>query len=176
MTMVGQAVTGVVEGAFGAGYVLNVRIGNSNTTLRGVVLEPGHYIPVGTAGANLKYASPKVVSSVPPDVLLPVIPSNGQPSSSQMPSDASQAASVLPPVQPRPAGQIPIVINPNLGTKLHKKVCRMKMLHQKMAPPRLKKEKSACNKWSYRWPALQDHQRFRTKMVRMHEEMKREHE
>ncbi|XP_022886544.1 uncharacterized protein LOC111402458 [Olea europaea var. sylvestris] len=44
--MVGQAVTGVVEATFDAGYVLTVRIGNSNTTLRGIVFKPGHYVPV----------------------------------------------------------------------------------------------------------------------------------
>lgn len=44
--MVGQAVTGVVEVTFAAGYILNVRIGNSNTTLRGVVLKPGHCVPI----------------------------------------------------------------------------------------------------------------------------------
>ncbi|KAL0406927.1 UNVERIFIED_CONTAM: hypothetical protein Slati_4006600 [Sesamum latifolium] len=45
-SMVGQAVTGVVEATFDAGYLLSVRIGNSNTNLRGVVFKPGHFIPV----------------------------------------------------------------------------------------------------------------------------------
>lgn len=44
--MVGQTVTGVVEATFDAGYLLTVRIGNSTTSLRGVVFKPGHYIPV----------------------------------------------------------------------------------------------------------------------------------
>ncbi|KAI3466245.1 hypothetical protein Pfo_022908 [Paulownia fortunei] len=44
--MVGQAVTGVVEATFDAGYLLTVRIGNSTTNLRGVVFKPGHYVPV----------------------------------------------------------------------------------------------------------------------------------
>ncbi|CAI9755048.1 unnamed protein product [Fraxinus pennsylvanica] len=44
--MVGEAVTGVVEATFDAGYILNVRIGDSNTILRGVVLKPGHYVPI----------------------------------------------------------------------------------------------------------------------------------
>ncbi|KAK6934449.1 hypothetical protein RJ641_034604 [Dillenia turbinata] len=44
--MVGQVVTGVVEAAFDAGYLLNVRVGNSNTTLRGVVFKPGSFVPV----------------------------------------------------------------------------------------------------------------------------------
>ncbi|XVF70642.1 hypothetical protein PTKIN_Ptkin11bG0179000 [Pterospermum kingtungense] len=44
--MVGQAVYGVIETAFDAGYLLTVRVGNSDTTLRGVVFKPGHYVPV----------------------------------------------------------------------------------------------------------------------------------
>lgn len=44
--MIGQAVTGVVETAFDAGYVLSVRIGDSNTNFRGVVFKPGHFDPV----------------------------------------------------------------------------------------------------------------------------------
>ncbi|KAH6764361.1 hypothetical protein C2S51_015610 [Perilla frutescens var. frutescens] len=45
-SMVGQAVSGVVEATFDAGYLLTVRIGNSTTKLRGVVFKPGHYAPV----------------------------------------------------------------------------------------------------------------------------------
>ncbi|XVE80376.1 hypothetical protein DITRI_Ditri14bG0135000 [Diplodiscus trichospermus] len=44
--MVGQAVSGVIEAAFDAGYLLTVRVSNSDTTLRGVVFKPGHYVPV----------------------------------------------------------------------------------------------------------------------------------
>ncbi|XWS27847.1 hypothetical protein CRYUN_Cryun25bG0014900 [Craigia yunnanensis] len=44
--MVGQAVYGVIEAAFDAGYLLTVIVGNSDTTLRGVVFKPGHYVPV----------------------------------------------------------------------------------------------------------------------------------
>ncbi|XP_073297203.1 uncharacterized protein [Primulina huaijiensis] len=47
--MVGQPVTGVVEATFDAGYLLTVRIGNSDTNLRGVVFKPGHVIPVTAA-------------------------------------------------------------------------------------------------------------------------------
>ncbi|XP_009802450.1 protein METABOLIC NETWORK MODULATOR 1-like [Nicotiana tabacum] len=47
--MIGQAVTGVVEAAFDAGYLLSVRIGDSNTNYRGVVFKPGHYVPVTAA-------------------------------------------------------------------------------------------------------------------------------
>nr|XP_043619347.1 uncharacterized protein LOC122591191 [Erigeron canadensis]XP_043619348.1 uncharacterized protein LOC122591191 [Erigeron canadensis] len=44
--MIGQTVTGVVEATFDAGYLLAVRIGNSNITLRGAVFKPGHTAPV----------------------------------------------------------------------------------------------------------------------------------
>nr|GMC47464.1 uncharacterized protein LOC109190478 isoform X1 [Ipomoea batatas] len=44
--MVGKAVTGIVEAVFDAGYLLSVRIGDSNTSLRGIVFKPGHYVPI----------------------------------------------------------------------------------------------------------------------------------
>ncbi|KAL7593872.1 hypothetical protein Lser_V15G35351 [Lactuca serriola] len=44
--MIGQTVTGVVEATFEAGYLLAVRIGNSNITLRGAVFKPGHTAPI----------------------------------------------------------------------------------------------------------------------------------
>ncbi|XP_028767850.1 uncharacterized protein LOC114725502 [Neltuma alba] len=44
--MLGKVVTGVIEGCFGGGYLLNVRIGDSPTYLRGVVFQPGQYVPV----------------------------------------------------------------------------------------------------------------------------------
>ncbi|XP_044497781.1 uncharacterized protein LOC123219889 [Mangifera indica] len=44
--MVGQVVHGVIEAAFDAGYLLAVKVGNTETTLRGVVFKPGHYVPV----------------------------------------------------------------------------------------------------------------------------------
>lgn len=46
--MVGKAVSGVVEAAFDAGYLLSVRVDDSDTTLRGVVFKPGRYVPVST--------------------------------------------------------------------------------------------------------------------------------
>lgn len=44
--MVGQVVSGVIEAGFDAGYLLSVRVANSDATLRGVVFKPGHYSPV----------------------------------------------------------------------------------------------------------------------------------
>ncbi|CAN0914024.1 Protein METABOLIC NETWORK MODULATOR 1 [Linum grandiflorum] len=44
--MLGQPVHGVIEAVFDAGYLLSVRVGNSDTYLKGVVFKPGSYIPV----------------------------------------------------------------------------------------------------------------------------------
>ncbi|XP_004500054.1 uncharacterized protein [Cicer arietinum] len=44
--MVGQVVSGVIEAAFDAGFLLSVRVGNSDTTLRGLVFKPGRFVPV----------------------------------------------------------------------------------------------------------------------------------
>ncbi|KAI5333721.1 hypothetical protein L3X38_023853 [Prunus dulcis] len=44
--MVGTIVSGVIDGAFDGGYLLSVRVGNSHTTLRGVVFKPGRYTSV----------------------------------------------------------------------------------------------------------------------------------
>lgn len=53
--MIGQAVTGVVEAAFDAGYLLSVRIGDSNTNYRGIVFKPGHFVPVTAANDVAPY-------------------------------------------------------------------------------------------------------------------------
>ncbi|KAL0734750.1 hypothetical protein Bca4012_010960 [Brassica carinata] len=44
--MVGQHVTGVIEATFEAGFLLSVKLGNSDTVLRGVVFRPGRCEPV----------------------------------------------------------------------------------------------------------------------------------
>ncbi|TKY46869.1 hypothetical protein E2542_SST28918 [Spatholobus suberectus] len=44
--MVGQLVSGVIEAVFDAGYLLSVRVGDSDTTLRGLVFKPGRYVPI----------------------------------------------------------------------------------------------------------------------------------
>ncbi|XP_021755766.1 uncharacterized protein LOC110720969 isoform X1 [Chenopodium quinoa] len=45
-SVIGQIVTGVIEAVFDAGYLLSVRVGDSDTSLRGIVFKPGHYVPV----------------------------------------------------------------------------------------------------------------------------------
>ncbi|KAI4306094.1 hypothetical protein L6164_029402 [Bauhinia variegata] len=44
--MVGQAVSGVIEAVFDAGYLLCVKVENSDTILRGLVFKPGSYVPI----------------------------------------------------------------------------------------------------------------------------------
>ncbi|KAJ8527676.1 hypothetical protein K7X08_015127 [Anisodus acutangulus] len=118
--MIGQAVTGVIEATLDAGYVLSVRIGDSNTNFRGIVFKPGHFDPV-TAENDVASTvrnqvqvhghdrslnrpqlnvSPPTAPSVPlvgdrgavvPVVLQPVNPINGFPPSTQAPPDSSQA-------------------------------------------------------------------------------------
>ncbi|KAG2684272.1 hypothetical protein I3760_10G069400 [Carya illinoinensis] len=47
--MVGQVVTGVIEGSFDAGYLLNVKVGDTDTHLRGVAFLPGRFTPITAA-------------------------------------------------------------------------------------------------------------------------------
>lgn len=47
--MVGQMVSGVIEGSFDAGYLLNVKVGDTDTQLRGVVFLPGRFTPITAA-------------------------------------------------------------------------------------------------------------------------------
>ncbi|CAL9226352.1 unnamed protein product [Arabidopsis halleri] len=44
--LVGKVVTGVVEGSFDAGYLLNVNVKDSDTKLRGLVFIPGRVNPI----------------------------------------------------------------------------------------------------------------------------------
>lgn len=46
VSLIGQQVTGVLDGSFDAGYLLSVRVGNTDTVLRGVVFGPGLSVPL----------------------------------------------------------------------------------------------------------------------------------
>ncbi|CAA7048570.1 unnamed protein product [Microthlaspi erraticum] len=46
VNLVGQMVSGVVEGSFDAGYLLNVKVNDSDIKLRGVVFVPGKVTPI----------------------------------------------------------------------------------------------------------------------------------
>lgn len=48
-TLVGQSVHGVLDGSFDAGYLLMVRVGDTDTVLRGVVFDPGLSVPISKA-------------------------------------------------------------------------------------------------------------------------------
>ncbi|XP_022723487.1 uncharacterized protein LOC111280404 [Durio zibethinus] len=54
--VVGQMVSGVIEGSFDAGYLLNVKVGDTNTHLRGVIFLPGRFTPVSAANDVARYA------------------------------------------------------------------------------------------------------------------------
>ncbi|CAM6009024.1 unnamed protein product [Sphagnum balticum] len=45
-TLIGQPVTGVLDGSFDAGYLLSVRVGNTDTILHGAVFGPGLSLPI----------------------------------------------------------------------------------------------------------------------------------
>lgn len=47
--MLGQIVSGVIDGTFDAGYFLSVKLGNNATTLRGLIFEPGRFSPITAA-------------------------------------------------------------------------------------------------------------------------------
>nr|XP_009789021.1 PREDICTED: uncharacterized protein LOC104236729 [Nicotiana sylvestris] len=47
--MLGQIVSGVVDGCFDAGYFLSINIGNNANTFRGLVFEPGQFSPITAA-------------------------------------------------------------------------------------------------------------------------------
>ncbi|EPS68414.1 hypothetical protein M569_06357, partial [Genlisea aurea] len=48
-SMIGRRVTGFVEATFDAGYVLSLRIGESDSSLRGLVFKPGCIVPITEA-------------------------------------------------------------------------------------------------------------------------------
>lgn len=59
-TYVGQQVHGVLDGSFDAGYLLTVRVGNTQTVLRGAVFEPSLSVPISQSNdiaPNVKFVS-----------------------------------------------------------------------------------------------------------------------
>lgn len=48
-SLMGQTVSGVVDGSFDSGYLLTVKVGGTGTMLRGIVFDPGHCVPVTDA-------------------------------------------------------------------------------------------------------------------------------
>ncbi|KAL7143180.1 hypothetical protein ABFS83_08G173800 [Erythranthe nasuta] len=100
-SMVGQPVTGVIEATFDAGYLLNIRIGNSTTNFRGLVFKPGHFIPV----THENDVAPHLQMITRNDVSTPVAPPR------QKRKYKSRKARVPPPPPPPPppSGVVPPV-------------------------------------------------------------------
>jgi hypothetical protein len=69
--MVGQVVTGVIEGSFDAGYLLNVKVGDTNTQMRGVVFLPGLFTPITAANDVAPHAKMHTRKEIPIPVLNP---------------------------------------------------------------------------------------------------------
>lgn len=70
---IGQQVHGVLDGSFDAGYLLTVRVGHSQTVLRGVVFEPSLSIPISRSNdiaPNVKLARRN--EQIHPPMLQPV--------------------------------------------------------------------------------------------------------
>ncbi|XP_048438608.1 uncharacterized protein LOC103952430 [Pyrus x bretschneideri] len=99
--MVGQVVTGVIEGAFDAGYLLNVRVGDTDTQLRGVVFLQEKITPITPAND----IAPHIRMCKRREIPLPPLNPQSQRYESARPSDQSNRQ----PVDVKP--QIPTVPN-----------------------------------------------------------------
>ncbi|KAL9236313.1 hypothetical protein vseg_010999 [Gypsophila vaccaria] len=117
-SMIGQSVVGVIEAVFDAGYLLSVRVGDSDTCLRGVVFKSGHYVPV-SAENDLAPGLPMIKRNEVPIPVgsqtqklkprgrkrsdqLAVYQSNGSPASSQAASIRARELAIVPAQPPRP--------------------------------------------------------------------------
>lgn len=112
--MVGQVVSGVIAGSFDAGYLLNVKVADTDTLLRGLVFVPGQFTPITAANdvaPNVKMYQRKEIpfpSSNPQSQLqsasLSSEKSDGKPVEGQVqPTDENQSAAVtVPPVDISP--------------------------------------------------------------------------
>ncbi|KAF5472805.1 hypothetical protein F2P56_009489 [Juglans regia] len=83
--MVGQVVTGVIEGSFDAGYLLNVKVGDTDTHLRGVVFLPGRFTPINAAND----VAPHVKMYDRKEIPIPVLNHQSQLHNSVVPSGQS---------------------------------------------------------------------------------------
>ncbi|XP_021887395.1 uncharacterized protein LOC110806771 [Carica papaya] len=75
--MVGQVVTGVIDGTFDAGYLLNVKVGDTDTHLRGLVFLPGRFAPITPANDVAPYATMYKRRDIPIPSLNPQTPLHG---------------------------------------------------------------------------------------------------
>ncbi|KAJ8761863.1 hypothetical protein K2173_005574 [Erythroxylum novogranatense] len=98
--MVGQMVYGVIDGSFDAGYLLKLKVGDSDTYLRGVVFLPGRITPISTANDVAPQAKMYTRTEIP----IPVPNSSVQVTDSvrsleQRDKQLSEPKNLLPPVQ-----------------------------------------------------------------------------
>lgn len=129
-SMVGQVVTGVIEAVFDAGFLLSVRVGDSDTSLRGVVFKPGHYVPVSADND----VAPNLQMIRRNEVPFPsgkqghkrrgrersdhhaAHPSNGSPTSNQLARVRATQMSIVPVQSPHPVGErgtvVPVILQP----------------------------------------------------------------
>ncbi|CAN6690115.1 unnamed protein product [Malus baccata var. baccata] len=99
--MVGQVVTGVIEGSFDAGYLLNVRVGDTDTQLRGVVFLQEKITPITPAND----IAPHIMMCKRREIPIPPLNPQSQRYESARPSEQSNRQ----PVEVKP--QIPTVPN-----------------------------------------------------------------
>lgn len=99
--VLGQVVTGVIDGSFDAGYLLNVKVGDTDTRLRGVVFLPGRFAPITAENDVAPFAKMCKRRAVP----FPNIKCQSQPSGSANPDQGDKQ-----PVEPK--DQVP---NPQSG-------------------------------------------------------------
>ncbi|KAK9267313.1 hypothetical protein L1049_009736 [Liquidambar formosana] len=105
--MVGQLVSGVLEGSFDAGYFLTVKVGNTDTLLRGVVFLPGKFTPITAANDVAPHA--KLYKRK--EILIPVVKPQIQLHSSMPQSEKNNRQ----PVQLEK--QVPTFPNQGLGSE-----------------------------------------------------------
>ncbi|KAF4399615.1 hypothetical protein G4B88_022698 [Cannabis sativa] len=84
--MVGQVVSGVIEGSFDDGYLLNVKVGDTDTELRGVVFLPGHFTPVNPTND----VAPLVPMYKRKEMPIPTLNPHPQPSGSAHPENSNK--------------------------------------------------------------------------------------
>eukprot|EP00268_Persea_americana_P025396 TRINITY_DN2475_c0_g1_i1.p1 TRINITY_DN2475_c0_g1~~TRINITY_DN2475_c0_g1_i1.p1 ORF type:complete len:527 (-),score=120.25 TRINITY_DN2475_c0_g1_i1:278-1858(-) len=79
--LVGQIVSGVLDGSFDAGYLLTVKVGNTNTILRGVVFEPGLSVPISADNDVAPHVKMFRRSEMPLPVIIPLqqVPASSTP-------------------------------------------------------------------------------------------------
>ena len=69
--MVGQVITGVIDGLFDAGYLVKVKVGDSDTPLRGLVFLPSRFIPITAANDVAQQAKKNRRADIPIPVSYP---------------------------------------------------------------------------------------------------------